>query len=87
MTLLTVAHRLSTIIDYDQLLVLRDGRLLEHGPPAQLLDDPFSAVSQMASSLGADGEQQLRSALRSSLRLSGLVSPGTVSSGPANARI
>ncbi|KAJ6782037.1 hypothetical protein PWT90_08981 [Aphanocladium album] len=35
-TLLVVAHRLATVADFDQLLVLEDGRLVESGPPADL---------------------------------------------------
>ena len=36
-TVLTIAHRLNTIIDYDLALVLDQGRLLEAGSPQDLL--------------------------------------------------
>ena len=36
-TLITVAHRLRTIVDYDQVLVLERGRVAEFGPPWELL--------------------------------------------------
>ena len=36
-TIISVAHRLETVIDYDFLAVIGNGRLLEYGPPAQLL--------------------------------------------------
>lgn len=36
-TTLVIAHRLSTVIDADHILVLRDGRIVEHGTHASLL--------------------------------------------------
>jgi ABC-type multidrug transport system fused ATPase/permease subunit len=36
-TLITVAHRISTIIDYDRIAVLDAGNLVEFGSPAELL--------------------------------------------------
>lgn len=36
-TLITVAHRITTILDYDRVAVLGEGRLLEFGSPEQLL--------------------------------------------------
>lgn len=36
-TILTVAHRLSTIMDYDKVIVLGAGKLLEYDTPANLL--------------------------------------------------
>ena len=37
-TLITIAHRLDTIMDYDQVLVMSDGKAAEFGPPAKLLE-------------------------------------------------
>jgi ATP-binding cassette subfamily C (CFTR/MRP) protein 4 len=36
-TVITIAHRLETIIDYDQVVVLNDGKVVEFGPPKDLL--------------------------------------------------
>ena len=52
LTLLTIAHRLQTIIDYEQVLVMGGGRLLESGAPLQLLQRPGSALMEMAAALG-----------------------------------
>ncbi|EQL02135.1 ABC transporter, transmembrane domain, type 1 [Ophiocordyceps sinensis CO18] len=37
-TLVTIAHRLRTIIDYDVVVVMSAGRVLEHGSPRDLYD-------------------------------------------------
>jgi len=39
-TVLTVAHRVDTIADYDRVLVLAEGRIAENAPPQELLKDP-----------------------------------------------
>jgi ABC-type multidrug transport system fused ATPase/permease subunit len=52
-TIVTIAHRLQTIIDYDSILVLGNGKVLEHGPPQALLQNPnghFAAIWADASS-------------------------------------
>ena len=36
-TLLVIAHRLSTVADFDKILVMRDGVAAEFGSPAELL--------------------------------------------------
>ncbi|KHO01548.1 ABC transporter, transmembrane domain, type 1 [Metarhizium album ARSEF 1941] len=37
-TLVTIAHRLRTIIDYDKVVVMSAGRVLEYGSPRELFD-------------------------------------------------
>ena len=39
-TVVTIAHRVNTIIDSDQVLVLDKGHLVESGDPSQLVNDP-----------------------------------------------
>lgn len=59
-TVLTIAHRLDTVIDSDTVLVLGDGKVLEHGPPAQLLADEKGSLTSMVRALGSAAEQHLR---------------------------
>ncbi|KAJ7610244.1 P-loop containing nucleoside triphosphate hydrolase protein [Mycena polygramma] len=39
-TIITIAHRISTIRDYDRVLVLDNGHVIENGSPKDLLDIP-----------------------------------------------
>ena len=54
---MTIAHRLITVIDYDTMLVMGGGKLLEHGAPAALLDKEASVLRAMVRALGDAGEQ------------------------------
>ena len=59
LTLLTIAHRLQTIIDYEQVLVMAQGRLVEAGAPLQLLRTPGSALGD-GSGARRDGRRRPR---------------------------
>ena len=61
-TVLTIAHRLNTIIDSDKILVMGAGRTLEFGPPLELLRDPASVFSQLVNNVGPEGAAELRAA-------------------------
>ncbi len=42
-----IAHRLSTVVDADQILVLGDGTVIEQGTHYQLLSNPDSLYSEL----------------------------------------
>lgn len=48
-TVLTIAHRLNTIMDSDRVALLSDGKLLEYDAPGNLLKQSRSAFKAMAS--------------------------------------
>nr|XP_027211385.1 canalicular multispecific organic anion transporter 2-like [Penaeus vannamei] len=51
-TVLTIAHRLNTIMDSDRVLVLHQGSVAEFDTPARLLADPHSVFYGMAKDAG-----------------------------------
>ncbi|KAL7753538.1 hypothetical protein RI367_001313 [Sorochytrium milnesiophthora] len=59
-TVLTIAHRLNTVIDYDFILVLDAGRIAEFGHPADLLDNPTSELSRLVDETGPANSALLR---------------------------
>ncbi|KAK8859863.1 multidrug resistance-associated [Apiospora arundinis] len=46
-TVVMIAHRLSSLIDFDKVAVLDNGRLVEFGPPAELLENPAGHFSKL----------------------------------------
>lgn len=67
-TILTIAHRLQTIIDYDYILVLDDGNAVEYGRPSELLekhvDDPTAFFHRMILEMGPESYSRLRSLVK-----------------------
>ena len=46
-TVITIAHRLVTILDYDQVIVMSDGRVEEMGSPNELSEKPGGAFAAL----------------------------------------
>ncbi|XP_076441602.1 ATP-binding cassette sub-family C member 10-like [Babylonia areolata] len=46
-TVLTIAHRIHTVLDSDRVLVMKDGAVAELAPPGDLLQDPRSLFYQL----------------------------------------
>jgi len=59
-TIIAVAHRLDTVIDYDKILVLGSGKVLEYGSPRQLLERHDGHFSSMVHDTGPQMSKELR---------------------------
>ncbi|KAI9068084.1 multidrug resistance-associated ABC transporter [Trametes sanguinea] len=51
-TILTIAHRLRTVIDYDRVMLLDQGRIVEFDKPAALLSNPNSKFYALCKATG-----------------------------------
>jgi len=51
-TVLTIAHRINTIMDYDRVIVLDDGQVTEYDSPQKLCQDSSSAFYGLAQQAG-----------------------------------
>nr|XP_042913707.1 multidrug resistance-associated protein 1-like [Parasteatoda tepidariorum] len=51
-TVITIAHRLNTVLDYDKIVVLENGTVLEVGKPSILLQDKGSRFHEMCEDAG-----------------------------------
>lgn len=60
-TVITIAHRINTIIDYDRVLVMSKGRVSEYDTPKNLLNNPDSVFTSMVNETGAQNAAHLRS--------------------------
>ncbi|KAJ3394478.1 hypothetical protein HDU92_006863 [Lobulomyces angularis] len=59
-TILTIAHRLNTIIDYDKVLVFEAGELVEIGSPSELLEKPSGIFLGMVEETGSVNAELLK---------------------------
>lgn len=60
-TLITIAHRLNTVMDYDCILVMSEGKAAEFGTPAELLSNKNGLFSELVESTGKESSAALRS--------------------------
>jgi len=51
-TIITIAHRINTIMDSDKIVLLSDGRIVEEGSPNSLMRTPGSKFAEMAREAG-----------------------------------
>ena len=62
-TLLTIAHRLNTIMDYECILALDEGKVIEFGKPKDLLEINGGLFRSLVDSTGKESAQALRSSV------------------------
>jgi len=51
-TIITIAHRIKTIINYDKIMVLKDGHLIEFDSPQKLIEKTDSLFYELYSKSG-----------------------------------
>lgn len=59
-TILTIAHRLDTIMDYDSVIVMDGGKAAEVGTPKELLEIPDGLFTRLVDSTGRESAIALR---------------------------
>ncbi|KAL1496964.1 hypothetical protein ABEB36_008007 [Hypothenemus hampei] len=69
-TVLTIAHRLNTIIDSDKVLVMGNGEVLEFDHPHVLLQNPESAFMKLVKETGNSMTEQLKAAANEAWKIS-----------------
>jgi len=53
-TILTIAHRLRTVIDYDRIMLLEQGQVVEFDRPSVLLSDPSTKFYALCQATGRE---------------------------------
>lgn len=56
-TLLTIAHRISTVLDYDMILAMDKGKAVEFGPPEVLMEKEDGVFRALLNSGDKEGEE------------------------------
>ncbi|KAG8173723.1 hypothetical protein JTE90_018753, partial [Oedothorax gibbosus] len=51
-TVITIAHRIHTVLDYDKIIIMDSGHVVEVGDPKALLQDPNSRFYEMNKEAG-----------------------------------
>ena len=59
-TVITIAHRLNTVADYDKIMVMSFGKVIEYASPRELLEYD-SEFSRMVQETGESNESVIRS--------------------------
>ena len=68
-TMLTIAHRLNTVIDYDKILVMEAGRMVEFESPERLLEDTDSVFYGLCAETGDANLKHLKQCAKKARRL------------------
>jgi ABC-type multidrug transport system fused ATPase/permease subunit len=58
-TVITIAHRLNTVIAYDKILVLEEGKIKDFGTPKEMLGNTSSYLYKLVSEQGNDYLQKM----------------------------
>ena len=61
-TVLSIAHRLDTIIDFDRVIVMDRGRVAEFDTPANLLRNPDGMFTELVQKTGEESAARLKKA-------------------------
>jgi ABC-type multidrug transport system fused ATPase/permease subunit len=63
-TVISIAHRINTIVGFDKVLVLDHGQMVEFDSPRNLLSNKESLFYQLAEATGSSNLAQLKSMVK-----------------------